>query len=266
MQLSFYLDVSSLESDFYIYENEPSAINPADIIADSLIMQASLFNSAAYCLITSIIHMQECIKKCIICDREHETNIALLRYAFREVCINTETYFEKIKTFSRYYFYIYDKIKIKKGNPRPINNEEWLDALGQFSTLNPPLFDTFKTLCKTLINSDSYKLIKKIRNDETHNLSPLFLKKIHFDEDCSEGLKYIDKGYVINNDTILENLDKIIISLSQILDLLQKIILNTDSHTITEFIERNKIELKYINEYEKRYIQTKEFIQKYAND
>jgi len=99
IKLSFYLDLSSLDSDFHIYENDPSAINPTDIIADSLIMQASLFNSAAYCLITSIIHMQECIKKCIIYDIEHETNIALLRYAFREACINTETYFEKIKTF-----------------------------------------------------------------------------------------------------------------------------------------------------------------------
>ncbi len=94
----------------------------------------------------------------------------------------------------------------------------------------------------------------------------MFLKKIKFDEDCSEGLKFIDKGFLIDNDSIIENFYKKILTLSQILDSLQKIITNNGPHTISEFIERNKIELKYINEYEKRYVKTREFIQKYSNN
>lgn len=179
-QLNFYININSLDHNFYSYVKNPSLINPEDLIADSLFMQATLFNSAAYCLLISIIQMQDLL--CIFRTNQNnkEQNELLLRYAYRDVCINSETYFEKIKVFTRHYFYICDKVKTSKDWSRPLNNEEWLESLSQFSSLNQPLFETLIFKCKSLINSENYKFIKKIRNDEIHNQSPLFLKKIVF--------------------------------------------------------------------------------------
>lgn len=251
-----YLDNSKCDYNYYSYELDPNKITHDDVINDSLQERIRRFNMSTYHLTFAVERMLLFWNALNSKGNNQESSIFNYRLNCRDVCINIDMYVDKIKAFCRYYFYMSEKVID--------DSKEWAKTLKLFTDLCPTLLNTFLSECSKLMSNDDYKFVHNIRNDEIHNESALDLKKLRFSDDTSDGLKIVDDGYKLQDDIIIEKIQKVLLILSSVRDALQEIVDKIHPHKIATYVSDNEAKLKNVIKCDKRYIATREAAKKYG--
>lgn len=231
------IDNTRLEKSFFAFQETDDEINRFthdDLINDWLIERVRRFNNSTIYLIDSInnvINLQEAAE---LNDSNHDAYALFARREIRNVCINTEMFFDKMVTLCKYCFFL-DPKKTKK-------NDKFINTLKQFIPLSETI-SGFLLCCNKAYNSSDLQYVNSIRNDEIHNESPLDLHEYHFDDSrASEGLFILDKGFKISNKEIMQRISVVISLMIETKDSLQKILENIHPLDIVSFVKNNVLE------------------------
>lgn len=226
------IDDANLEKNFFAFQETDDEINRFthdDLINDWLIERVRRFNSSTLYLVDSItnaINLQEVAE---LNDGNHDAYALMARREIRNICINTEMFFDKMVTLCKYCFF-FDPEKTKK-------NDRFIDTLKQFIPLSETI-SGFLSCCKKAYNSFDLQYVNSIRNDEIHNESPLDLHEYHFDDSRAvEGLFIVDNGFKISNKEILQRISVVISLMIETKDSLQKMLETIHPLDIESFVK-----------------------------
>lgn len=219
-----YIDNNKLNHNFYFFKEEKSEIESFthdDAINDWIIEKVRIFNMSTYYLVNSIEKM------IFLWNNKENVEEFLLRMEIRNTCINIEMYIDKIKSLIGYYFFLNEKA-IGDG-------KEFLKALNQFDFMSD-IIKTFILNCKKLYQDSKYKWIKDIRIAEIHNESLIERHNYEFSPDSSQ-LVIIDKGYKIDSEIIIDNIQYVLNLLYVIKENVQKILETIPNYRIYKHIK-----------------------------
>ena len=176
------------------------------------------FNNSIFYLTTSIFRFTNYYRLWKECsEKERKTYLCIwCRYEARNVCNEIFMYEEKVKNLLRSLFAL-DPKQTRK-------NDAFMKALQKIATTNP-LVKAFCDEISNYLKDPDVTFVTNIRNDEIHNDSPL--------DEFTDIVQYnptwwaITKPYyVVNNQTLYENIKKCLEALLHITNALQNIIDN----------------------------------------
>ena len=219
-----YINTNKLSHNFYFYKEEKIELQNFthdDAINDWIIEKVRIFNESTYYLVNSIEKM------IILWNNIDNIEEKLLRMEIRNTCINIEMYIDKIKSLIGYYFFL---------NEKAIGDGKYfLKALNQFNFMSN-IINTFILNCKKLYQDSKYRWIKDIRIAEIHNESLIEKHNYEFSQYSSQ-LVIIDKGYKIDSEIIIDNIQYVLKLLYVIKENVQQILETVSSYRIYQYIK-----------------------------